>query len=431
MKKSFILLLIAIFVVPHVFAGGASGTSTDGKTVLSVFHYLDKADDISAGNFEVLRKEFARLNPDIVLDFDYLTNEPYHNKLQTLAVANELPDLVFLWPGKRTGQITGSGKIKDISSYVEPHRGDFFPASMTAQGPNGEIWELPEQVTATHVMFVNMRLLKSLGLSFPKTFNELLAQNKTIQDAGLIPIAMDNKDGWQMQSTLLSALVERTAGRAWLEQAIRGDAKFTDKEFVSALEVIKTLSDREMFSPGVNSAEYGRALTDFVNGKAVYLIDGGWRVANLKGELDESQYNDIAIRVFPKLPNEKGQANSSSVVAGTGFGMNASLDSKKADAAWKWIWFFSGPEGGKIKQEQGWLPAYKLPLPADSDVLTEKFSTFLAGTPGGYVIDAVLDGEGMSILHPGIQEMMLGKISAMEVARRYEEWVAANDSGRK
>ena len=48
----------------------------------------------------------------------------------------------------------------------------------------------------------------------------------------------------------------------------------------------------------------------------------------------------------------------------------------------------------------------------------------------GYVIDAKMDPEGMGILNPDIQAMMFGNMTPAEVARRYEDWVAENDSSR-
>ncbi len=417
-----------IFVLFSLYAGGAD--ENDPNT-LRIFHYLDQADQVAADNFELLQERFAELHPEITLEWEFLVNEPYHNKLQTLVTSNQLPDVVFLWPGKRTGNVTGSGMIKDLSPWLAGKEGEFAPAAVTPQGPNGEIWELPEQVTATHVMFTNERLLDELGLSFPRTFEELLAQGDVIRDAGLIPIAMDNKDGWQMQSTLLSALVERTGGMDWYNRVVAGDARFTDPEFVAALDIIKELNDNEMFSPGVNQAEYGVALTDFVNERAVYLIDGGWRTSNLTGELDDELKPYITYNTFPDVPNQKGRSGSTAAVAGTGHGMNAMLEGEKAENAWKWIWFYSGPEGSKIRKSQGALPAYQLPVDTSDPVLLRKLAAFLAEKPAGYVIDAVLDAEGMAVLHSQIQEMMFGNVSPAEVAAAYEAWVAANDSSRK
>ena len=422
--KNILLTISCLLMACMLFSCAAE------KDTLTIFHYLDQADQVSVANFEEVRAEFEKQNPDIEIEFDFLVNEPYHNKLQALTVANELPDVMFLWPGKRTGQVTGSGKIKDLQPFLGGDANQFAAAAVVPQGPNGEIWELPEQVTATHVMYINERLLGELGLNIPVTMAELLAQGDAIRDAGYIPIAMDNKDGWQMQSTFLSALVARTGGRKWLDAARVGDASFTDPEFVNALQVVKTLSDAEMFSPGINQADYGVALSDFVNEQAVYFIDGGWRVNNLVAEMTDEQFGYIKISVFPAIPNTNGIPASTAVVAGTGFGMNADLDDEQAARAWKWIWFYSGPEGSKIRQQHGALPAAKVARPADFPVLSAKLSDFLASVPSGYVIDAVMDGEGMGVLHPAIQEMMFGNKTPEEVAAEYEAWVAANDSGR-
>ncbi len=426
MRKVFYLIL-SISIVGALLLSACP----QQQDTITVFHYLDLADQAAAENFEELRTAFEEAHPEVNLEFDYLVNEPYHNKLQALAVADELPDVMFLWPGKRTGQVTGSGMVKDLRPWLTGNESIFSEVALAPQGSNGEIWELPEQVTATHVMYVNERLLDELGLSFPRTFQELLDQGAVIRAAGYIPIAMDNKDGWQMQSCLLSALVARTGGREWLNRARTGSgASFTDSEFVEALQVIKTLSDQEMLSPGVNQAEYGVALTAFVNEEAVYLIDGGWRVNNLVAEMSPEQYEYISLAVFPALDSESGIPNSTAIVTGTGFGMNANLDQEKADAAWKWIWFYSGPEGSKIRQKHGALPAAQVERPPDFPVLSTKLSDFLGSVPGGYVIDAVMDAEGMGVLHPGIQEMMFGNLTAAQTAQQYEDWVAANDSGR-
>ena len=430
-KRIAMTMLIIAVSVGLAFAGGQPDAAEDDDVItLEVLHYLDLADSVSSENFFEVVDAFHEANPNISLEFDYLFNEPYHNKLQSSAIAGQLPDLMFLWPGKRTGDVTGSGVVKDLTPWVEPVADQFAPAAVAAQGPNGEIWELPEQVTATHVMFTNDRLLDELGLEFPETLEELIAQGEVIREAGYIPIAMDNGDGWQMQSCLLSALVERSGGKDWFNKAITGEASFSDPEFVNAVEVIQTLHENEMFSPGLNQAAYGQALTDFVNEQAVYFIDGGWRTSNLTGEMTEDQFEYVSYNVFPELPNEQGQAGSTAIVAGTGFGMNAELEGAVADAAWEWIYWFAGPEGSSIKAEQGWLPAVQIDLPETSPPLTLKLADFINSTPGGYVVDAVMDAEGMGVLHPLLQEMMFGDVSPQQVGDRYEEWVAANDSGR-
>jgi raffinose/stachyose/melibiose transport system substrate-binding protein len=402
------------------------------KITLKMFDYLDLTDKVLTAVREDGVKEFKAANPDIELEIEYLTNEPYHNKLQTMSTGGQLPDVMFLWPDKRTGYVTGANKVKDLRPWIKGHEAEFVDGSLAPQGPNGEIYELPEQMTATHVMYVNEKLLKQLGLTFPKTLDELIAQGDKIRAAGLTPIAMSDKDGWQMQSCLLSALTERAGGMEWYQKAIKGDgASFADPEFINALTVIDTLNKKQMFMPGITQASYGTELTEFVNEKAVYLIDGGWRVNNLVGELKPEQKEYITLKTLPTIPNQKGQEGSTSSVAGTGFGMNVSLEGAKAEAAWKWIWYYSGPVGSKLRRSRGALPAYKLPTEEGLDPMITKLADFIAKTPAGYVLDSKLDAEGMGVLNTGLQEMLLGAKTPEQLAKEYEAWVAKNDSNRK
>jgi len=428
MKKVIVILIGLLFVTGAVFATGTDEPA-EGIT-LEAYHYRDLTNDSVTTNWEELMAGWEAANPDITLEFDYGFNEPYHDKLQAMAVAGQLPDVMFLWPGKRTGYVTGSGLIKDISPWVDKVAAQFAPAAVAAQGPSGEMWELPEQVTATHVMFTNTQLLDELGLEFPGTFEELLAQGDVIRGAGYIPIAMDNKDGWQMQSCLLSALVARTGGKDWMDAARTGSASFADAPFVEALAVIDTLSKEDMFSPGINQADYGEALNAFATGEAVYLIDGGWRTNELVKLMPDDAYTYVDYNVFPALSSEGGIPASSAIIAGTGIGMNAELTGDTADAAWEWIYYFAGPVGSEIKAGQGWLPAVKIEMPSDIPPLLSQLADFLNATPGGYVIDGVMDAEGMGTLHPAIQEMMFGNLTPQQAGAQYEAWVAANDSSR-
>ena len=49
-----------------------------------------------------------------------------------------------------------------------------------------------------------------------------------------------------------------------------------------------------------------------------------------------------------------------------------------------------------------------------------------------YVLDDRMDAEGMmNVLNPGLQEVSMGSKTPEQLAKEYEEWVAANDSNRK
>ncbi len=428
-----VLLCIAVVLLVGGVALFAAGRGeevavVDPTVTLTMFTYTDLTDAVDVANWEVLLEAFHEQHPNIRFEIDHGYDEAYHTRLQAMSAAGRLPDIMFLWPDDRTGMVTASGQAKDLRPWLSGREGEFAEIAMMPQGPDGEIFELPEQVTATHVMFTNERLLGELGLDFPATHEELLAQGPIIREAGLIPIAMDNGGGWQMQSTFLSALVERAGGMEWYNRALAGDnASFEDAEFVAALDIVQQLYRNDMFSPGMNTADYGRALTDFVNERAVYFIDGGWRVNALVAELTDAQKEHVSLRTYPDIPNQRGTHGSTAMVQGTGYGMNSRLEGPAADAAWEWIWFYSGPIGSEIRQRHGAVPAYRLDLPTDADPMVVKLTSFINDTPAGWVLDSVLGQESMGLLQADLQEMMLGSRTPVQVAQRFERFVAANE----
>ena len=431
-KQLFLTVFVSLLLFPSlVFSAGTKESTAkaadDGVITLSVYHYLDQTDKTTAPNFAYLVEEFEKKNPTIKLQFEYGYGESFHDKLQTLAVSGQLPDIILLYPGKRTSQVTSAGLVKDLRPYLAGHEKEFADMAMQAQGDNGEIWELPEDISITSIMFTNNRLLKELGLTLPKTYSELLAQGPIIRNAGLIPLSIANKDAWPMQSCLAGMLVERTGGMEWFDKAIAGEARFDDQVFVNAMDIIKELTDKQMFSPGTNQLAYGQGLDDFVNEKAVYFIDGGWTVNNMVGELTDEQKTYMSLESFPDVPDQKGKSLSVSATAGQGFGMNAKLSEAKANAAWKWIWFYSGPEGSAIRQRFGRLPAYNLSEPSDADPMIKKLIAFAGKVPMGYVMDSVLGAEPIGTFNINLQNMMFGSLSPKQVAQELETMVEAID----
>ncbi|MDD2296469.1 MAG: extracellular solute-binding protein, partial [Sphaerochaetaceae bacterium] len=191
-KRLLLTMFVSLLLFPSLlFSAGTKEpthiTTGDEIIELSVYHFLDQTDKTTAPNFAFLVEEFEKKNPNIKLKFEYGYGESFHDKLQTLAVSGQLPDIVLLYPGKRTSQVTDAGLVQDLRPWIKGHEKEFADMAMQGQGENGEIWELPEDISITAIMYTNNRLLKELGLTLPKTLDELLAQGPVIRENGLIP----------------------------------------------------------------------------------------------------------------------------------------------------------------------------------------------------------------------------------------------------
>jgi len=415
-KKLFYLIMALVFVSSIsicVF-------SQEKEVELTVLNYLDitspeaKAWDATVGAFNAKY-------PNITLKIENSFGEAYHQKLAALAAAGDLPDVIYLWPGGRSAEIYRNELTEDLYPFLGPDKDKFVPTAVAPQW-DGKLYELPIGITATHVMYVNTKLLSDLGLTMPKTYDELVAMVPKIKEAGLYPILMPNKAAWVMQSCLFSALVGRIAGQDWLDALIAGEASFTDQEFVDSLALVKDIYDTGLLPPQSIQLEYGDGPNLFATGRSPFMIDGDWRVGAVAPLLTEEAQENFELTVFPDIAGQKGESGSTSTVAATGFGMKAGLTADKADAAWKWIYFFAGPQAAEIRLiEQGMIPTYIMDLSAyDISPLAVKRGAFYPEHSGTYVLDDKITGEPINILNTGLQELALGNTTPEKLAAEIE-----------
>jgi raffinose/stachyose/melibiose transport system substrate-binding protein len=423
--------LILLLSSTLAWAGGDQEKG-NGKIVLSTYFQIDPANPQYEGHNEVM-KAFAAAHPEIEFKHEYATGESFHQKFQAMAASGRMPDVFTTYVGKRTAYITETGKVLDLRAYLDDaFMKSFNPAAWEAQGSEGEIYTIPPSMAVCHVMYANTKILDELGLSFPKSYKELLSQVDTIKKAGYYPVSLGNKDQWPVNSWLLSALVDRMGGKEWFQKAMVGKASFTDEPFVRSLEIVKEMVDKGVFSPGVNQMSNTEADQEFYQGKSVYLIDAGWRTSAMTTSLPQDFQNAVYMGVFPEIAGAVDHGTSVAVPS-EGFGINKELadDPAKLEAALTFLKFYNGPEGAAIRLKYGEIPTCKLDYSQyDLPRLQIAYADFQENTPMGYVIDAKMDGEGMGVLNPSIQAMMFGNMTPQEVAEKYEAWVKENDSNR-
>jgi raffinose/stachyose/melibiose transport system substrate-binding protein len=422
-------LALALAATPLVVAQAAK---PDAPVTLTVYMQNDLANPQSA-YWPVTVEAFQKKYPNIKLDFEYVAGEDFHQKFQAMAASGDIPDLFTCYAGARSSYILDRGMVKDLRPYLtDSFKKSYNPAIWQPQGPKGEIYIISPNLAVCTVVYVNTKLQKQLGLTNPKTLDEMIAQAPKIRAAGYTPLAFGNKAQWQAQSLCLSMLVDRMGGAAWFDKAMKGQAKFTDAPFVDSISIIKKMVDTKLFPAGVNQLEGTQAWGEFVQGKAVYLLDAGWRVSALKGAAKPEDYATYSCIAFPAVAGEKVHGSSAATL-GEALAMNAKLTGAKADAAWKFLSFIYGQEGSEILMKYGTVPTYKLDYAKfDVDSLNRQYINLINNQTMGYVIDAKMDSEGVNnLLNPGIQAVMMGTKTPAQLASEYETWVAANDSNRK
>ena len=417
LKKLFYLIIVALVFVSTI---SVCVFSQEKEVELTMLNYLDITSPEAAA-WDATVAAFNAKYPNITLKIENSFGDAYHQKLAALAAAGDLPDVIYLWPGGRSAEIYRNELTEDLYPFLGPDKDKFVPTAVAPQW-DGKLYELPIGITATHVMYVNTKLLSDLGLTIPKTYDELVAMVPKIKEAGLYPILMPNKASWVMQSCLFSALVGRICGQEWIDKAIAGEASFTDQEFVDSLALVKDMYDTGLLPPQSIQLEYGDGPNLFATGRSPFMIDGDWRVGAVAPLLTKEAQENFELAVFPDIAGQKGTSGSASGQPGSGFGMKKGLSEEKADAAWKWIYFFAGPKASEIRLiEQGMIPTYIMDLSAyDIPPLAVKRGAFYPEHSGTDVLDNVIAGEPINILNIGLQELALGNTTPEKLAADIE-----------
>ncbi len=423
-KNVVLLLIVALLTVGNVFANNnAETTQEDGKVTLELLNYLDQSESNSVEEWELILAAFEAAHPEITLEVENLFNDPYHQKLAAKAASGDMPDVFFLWPTERSGNIIRSGLIEPLEQYLDA---SLYAPGATAPQVDGRVWTLPYSLTACHVMYTNTKLLKENGLEAPKSYSDLVAMTPALQEKGLETVFMANKSAWVMNSCLFGTLIGKTGGLNFISQAVAGEKSFNDAEFVAALQMVANVYADGVVSPTTVQMDYGSGPNEYASEHAPFFIDGDWQTGAIETLLTPEQVEATEFLAFPSLPNEVS-GPTTAMVAGTGMALPTGLEGAKKEAALTWIKFYAGPEAAKIRAElSGTPPAYLADMSAwDISPLSKKRFGFYGTVAGAEVVDAVIPTEVNEVLNSGMQELALGVKTAEEVAAEVEAAMAA------
>jgi raffinose/stachyose/melibiose transport system substrate-binding protein len=418
----------------------------NGKITLQVLNYFEKTSANASKELGTVWEAFTTANPDIRIIREDLFNEPFHERLAAYVEAGNLPDVIYAWPSGRSEALHDRRLLKDLGPFIvrDGLAGLNAPAALSpaAQGA-GYLAILPRAVTSTHAFFINNGVLRDVGLTPAKTYEELKAQVPRLRAKGYETILMANQNDWVMQSCLFSLVAGRFGGEGWERRLLSGEDRFTGEDFVRALGFIKTMYDDGVLSRDTLATDYDAVVGQFATNKGAYYIDGDWRIGAFitnksTGEAlipPSRQGADIQITVFPDI-GEARLNGSSSVILGTGWGISAAIPpgSPKEEAAWRLVKWLSG------REIQTWLlTAGGITTPTRLDIDTaaipleplQRAGIKLASryTTGTVVIDGFFPQEVYIPINEGLREIGLGtktpEQAAAEIQAAFDAWKAA------
>ncbi len=422
-----VALAMLVLLVANITAQGARETGAGtGKVVVKAMAYGDNSNQEGV-NWVRIVDTFEKANPDIDIDYEMLYDEAYHQKVVARLAAGDIPDLAYMGADARWGAPwKEAGQQFDHRDVID---WNYYDASLVPpMGPNGEVFEIPLGTSnITTVLFMNEKLMQSLGLSAPKTYADLVAMVPVARKAGIEVVGIDGADGWAWGSCLMSTIIARISGDPqWVSKAVAGQYKFTDKAFVDSLAFLEKMVKDGVISSKSVLIDYGANVSNYSNGKALFMVQGQWVAGGIE---NPEVANNTAMLAWPTLPGEKpGNEGSVAAAIQVGYGLTKSGASDPAvrDAALKFIqYFYSEPETTQRLRDGAIVaPILKgYQVPADLPAIVKQKVALAQKAPVTDVIDAYLSGDANEALNTGMQKIVSGQATPQQIAAQVESLV--------
>jgi raffinose/stachyose/melibiose transport system substrate-binding protein len=414
---------LAAAAVLALAAGCTGGTSADSDSdsaeagePQTIKWLIEEPEDAAA--LKALEKHVGEFEKEsgITVETSTLPFDTMRTVLQTQLRSGEGPD-VFNWgsgPGFG-GALAEAGQIYDLTDAYAENNWEVYDFAKEQVTIDGKIYGIPGELETIGVYY-NKDVFADLGLEEPQSIDDLVAAAEEIKAAGMIPMSVGDKEGWE-GGHLLSMALSSDVGSDGMEALINGEESWESPEVVSALEFWANANDAGFLPESPTSVDYDNSAALFYSGDAAMIPTGSWLV----GEIDDNVNFDVGYIPFP-APDGPGI-----FTGGLGSGPYISASTDKTEAAVEFLDFLASEEHGRWTVEVlHTIP----PIPIDTKGLdisplnaqvVEDTAAFSEGGDFGYNIDVMTTDVFNEALYDGVQSVFTDQATPEEVAASLEE----------
>jgi ABC-type glycerol-3-phosphate transport system substrate-binding protein len=210
--------------------------------------------------------------------------ETYKTKLTIELSSSSPPDLYYSWEGGRGAELVANGFSANLDPYYAKYGWDksLVPAGVHLATIKGHKHFVATEMCAS-VVWYRPDIYQKLGLTVPKTWDELLANAQKAKSAGMAGFLLANQKKWPSQF-MWSAILVNKHGLETYDAVIGNKIPWTDARLVDATAVMEKLAKDGLFEKSFNSIDVGPAMVPWSQGKALHWYQGSFNLGRFRGE---------------------------------------------------------------------------------------------------------------------------------------------------
>jgi alpha-glucoside transport system substrate-binding protein len=311
MKRQRLTLLgsmLALLLLVGACGGGddeAGGTTAAGTTAAETVSGSVSVIGVWTGpeqeSFQAVIDGFTAKNPDATVKYTS-GGDNIVTVLSTAIEGGNPPDIATVSQPGTMADFVKRGALQPLDFAKDAVAENFGDSIVTTGSVDGVLYGLLFKAANKSTIWYNVTSFDDAGVEAPETFDDLLADAKTINASGLPAYSIGGADGWTL-TDLFENIYIRTAGAEKYDQLSKHTIPWTDQSVKDALaEMAKIVGDTQNIAGG----QAGALQTDFPTSvsnvfsetpKAAMVLEGDF-VPGVAGEGNPLK-PETGFNVFP------------------------------------------------------------------------------------------------------------------------------------
>jgi multiple sugar transport system substrate-binding protein len=334
-------------------------------------------------------KEFEAAHPGATINMTGKGGDELNAGIVTSAASGTIPD-IYMGTTSQGALFTSINAMANVydkwMAMPESYRSQFDPQMIAEVTPADKtMWAMPFTGYATF-LYRNLDVLKAAGIdpATPiNTWDEWLAQQKQIKEAGLLGMGSFYNDWWDFNNIYSGAATDKEWG---IDFANNVTMMNPDKY----IQTVKFLEAAKAY--GTENGDQDQATTDlFLGNKLAFIVTGPWMDPTFKAAKDAGNLNYDYVLIPGATADNKGG------VRGTEFAA-ISPTGKNQDLAWEFVTYITdepqlerwGKALGRFNSNQVAMskvsdPLLAITIDAAKSSLLERPPHFVKPYPGNYM----------------------------------------------
>jgi raffinose/stachyose/melibiose transport system substrate-binding protein len=282
--------------------------------------------------------------------------------MTTSIAAGSIPDIFIVKSGSKAEPFFKSGKLMDLTSYMNDGWKDrFIESSLQTVLYDGKTQAVPYEFGVTPVLY-NAKLLKEVGYDkFPETYTEFFEMCEALKAKGIAANAQMTADNAWTSMLWYSQIVHSIGGADVFKKGL------DDPAYLEAAKIMK-----KMFDYTTNDAVGAKAAVaagHFLNERTATLMNGPWFIGRIKTEGINSLYDNTEVAPAPYYEGGKGAKGGYVGFVQANICAAKQDDKAKEEAVVKFLKYITEPENvKKISMASGAMFVVKTNVGANDEI---------------------------------------------------------------